>query len=53
MSFRNVTELFAECDPVPNFLESFYDCGFGHEAHEARAGSPAPLFRARSRSGPK
>ena len=43
----------AKGDPVPTFLQFFYNNEVGTEAPEARAGSLAPFFRARSRSGPK
>ena len=43
----------AKGDPFPTFLHFFYNNEVGKEATEARAGSLAPLFRARSRSGPK
>ena len=43
----------AEGDPLPIFLKFFYNNEVGKEASEARAGSRAPFFRARSRSGHK
>jgi hypothetical protein len=43
----------AEGDPLPIFLKSFYNNEVGKEAPEAREGSLAPFFRARSRSGHK
>jgi len=36
------SKLVAECDPVPTFLK-LYNNEVGKEAHEARAGSLAPL----------
>jgi len=39
--------------PFPIFRQFFYNDEIGKEAPEARAGSLAPFFRARSRSGPK
>jgi len=43
----------AKGDPLPDFPAIFYNDEIGKEAPEARAGSLAPFFRARSRSGPK
>ncbi len=51
--WRVLLQKLAKGDPLPIFLKSFYNNEVGKEATEARAGSLAPFFRARSLSGHK